>query len=285
MKFLVIGLGSMGKRRIRCLKELGYEDIIGFDLKEERNYFVDIQTFIKFSDAMKEKPDVFLICTPPNHHFQYMDYAIRYNIPCFVEASVCIGGMRNLLEKDINHLIHPSATMRFNWAIKDIHNFMKKWQEITYFDYYCSSWLPDWHPNEDILDFYVSKKETGACREIVPFELEWLIWVFGRIKKIKSIIKNTNLFGEIDDIYEILIEFESGIIGHVRIDVVSRFGKGGRRELMLNGDTSYKWTIYIEEEIYIEEIKHFIESLETKQYHYSLQDDIKVLELLKQIEN
>ena len=31
MKVLVIGLGSMGKRRIRNLQALGVRDIIGFD--------------------------------------------------------------------------------------------------------------------------------------------------------------------------------------------------------------------------------------------------------------
>ena len=32
MKFLIVGLGSMGKRRIRCLKALGFEShITGFD--------------------------------------------------------------------------------------------------------------------------------------------------------------------------------------------------------------------------------------------------------------
>ena len=36
MKFLVIGLGSMGKRRIRCLKALGFNDILGFDSREDR---------------------------------------------------------------------------------------------------------------------------------------------------------------------------------------------------------------------------------------------------------
>ena len=36
MKFLIVGLGSMGKRRIRCFKNLGFENIIGFDLKESR---------------------------------------------------------------------------------------------------------------------------------------------------------------------------------------------------------------------------------------------------------
>ena len=36
MKFLVIGLGSMGKRRIRCLQALGFQDIVGVDVREDR---------------------------------------------------------------------------------------------------------------------------------------------------------------------------------------------------------------------------------------------------------
>ena len=36
MKFLVIGLGSMGKRRVRNLQYLKAGEIIGFDLREDR---------------------------------------------------------------------------------------------------------------------------------------------------------------------------------------------------------------------------------------------------------
>jgi len=36
MKFLVIGLGSMGKRRVRNLQALGMENIIGFDPRADR---------------------------------------------------------------------------------------------------------------------------------------------------------------------------------------------------------------------------------------------------------
>ena len=36
MKFLIVGLGSMGKRRIRNLKKLNQTDIICFDVKKER---------------------------------------------------------------------------------------------------------------------------------------------------------------------------------------------------------------------------------------------------------
>ena len=33
---LIIGLGSMGKRRIRCLKALGINSIWGYDTREDR---------------------------------------------------------------------------------------------------------------------------------------------------------------------------------------------------------------------------------------------------------
>ena len=36
LKIIVIGLGSMGKRRIRNLLKLGYDDIIGFDPRDDR---------------------------------------------------------------------------------------------------------------------------------------------------------------------------------------------------------------------------------------------------------
>ena len=36
LKIIIVGLGSMGKRRIRNLLKLGYCDIIGFDPRNDR---------------------------------------------------------------------------------------------------------------------------------------------------------------------------------------------------------------------------------------------------------
>lgn len=298
MKFLIIGLGSMGKRRIRCLLELGIpkEDILGYDLKEERREEANrlgVITLPKLAIPLY-KDMVLLVCTPPDKHLEYLQIASDYKIPCFVEASVCIGGLEAIENKEY---IYPSATMRFSNQLSTL-KIIKDSNNICYFNYYCSSYLPDWHPSEDITTFYVSKKETGACREMVPFELEWLVWMFGDVKTIKGIIHNTHQFGEIDDIYEILLEFESGIIGHVRIDIISRFAKGGKRKIVFVpiktiiddipnlAGTECTLEIRIIEYMYILEIKHFIASVEGKEtYHYTLEDDIKILKLLEEIEN
>ena len=92
MKILVIGLGSMGKRRLRNLKALKEEDVIAFDLREDRRKEVGekygIKTFGKFEDALQEKPEIFIISVPPDIHLEYQLYAVKNNINFFTEASV-----------------------------------------------------------------------------------------------------------------------------------------------------------------------------------------------------
>ena len=188
MKLLVIGLGSMGKRRIRCLKKLGFKKIYGFDRNPSRVKKVGneykIKTFSDFKDAYQiTKPDVFIISTPPDKHYSYAKFAANNNIDCFMEASVEKSTQTlNLfkLQKKINTIIAPSCTMKYFKAPKIIKSFIKKKSigKILSINYQIGQYLPDWHPWENIKDFYVSKKKTGACREIVPFELTWIMDIF-----------------------------------------------------------------------------------------------------------
>ena len=75
MKFLVIGLGSMGKRRIRCLKRLGQNDIAGFDVRQDRCNEVhqkyQIPTFDDWNQAQNLPADAWIISTPPDLHIEY----------------------------------------------------------------------------------------------------------------------------------------------------------------------------------------------------------------------
>ena len=101
MNFLIIGLGSMGKRRIRCLKALGFEDhITGFDIREDRRNearhlhkisVIDDISKISFTDF-----DSLIISVPPDKHAEYIRIAIKNKIPAFVEASVNIEGLEEL---------------------------------------------------------------------------------------------------------------------------------------------------------------------------------------------
>ena len=81
MKFLVIGLGSMGKRRVRNLITLDQKDIIGFDPRKDRCVEAEqkysIKTYQNFDKAIMTKPDAIIISTPPDLHSKYAKIAIE----------------------------------------------------------------------------------------------------------------------------------------------------------------------------------------------------------------
>jgi len=91
------------------------------------------------------------------------------------------------------------------------------------FTYQSGQFLPDWHPWERIQDFYVSRRETGAAREIVPFELVWLTALFGPVSGVTGLRGRTGtLDADIDDHYALALSFASGVTGTLLVDVLAR---------------------------------------------------------------
>lgn len=317
MKLLVVGLGSMGKRRIRILQYLREGEIIGFDPREDRRKEAKekygVKTVDSFDKAMNENPDALIISTPPDHHLEYELLAAKNGKHFFCEAGVFNKGVDELIKicKDKEIVAAPSCTLRFNGSIKKIKELIdnKRIGKVIALTYHMGQYLPDWHPWEDISEFYVGKKETSATREMVPFELEWLTWIFGDIKKV-SCIKNkvSNLKVDIEDVYQLIFQFKNGIIGNLLVEVISRtptrilrvVGEKGTIEWnwmedivrVYNADTK-EWEEFKEkkgfreegyvtkENMYIEEMKLFISAIKGEgEYIYSLEDDLKILKLL-----
>lgn len=318
MKFLIVGLGSMGKRRIRNLQYLKAGEIIGFDLREDRRKEAEkkygIKTFDEFNNAIRDEPDALIISTPPDSHVKYAFEAAKRDKHFFMEASVVDWGMNKLITECKNRDIvaAPSCTMRFFPSVKKVKEIVnsKSIGDISLFTYHSGQYLPDWHPWEDYRKFYVARKETGGAREIVSFELVWLTWIFGHIDVISCFKgKSSKLVVDIDDFYQIIMKFKSGVSGHMLIDVISRvpdrsckiFGEEGvilwnwREGVKVYAAKDKSWKNYpekggisikgytekIKEEPYIEEMKSFIRAIKKEEkYSYTLEEDKNMLELL-----
>jgi len=243
MKILIVGLGSMGKRRIRCLKALGISDIYGFDLRKDRTEEVSklygVGVFNDFNEAFdKIGPDALIISVPPQYHIIYIKTAIEKGIHFFVEASVVDDGMKAAIDK-INKMkivAAPSATMMFHPAIKLINKIVKDGElgQISNILLHVGQYLPDWHAYEKVSDYYVSNPATGGGREIVPFELTWFTMVFGYPKRVSGNYRKTiEIVGaeKIEDTYNCLLDYGDHL-SVVTVDVVSRFAT---RRLVING--------------------------------------------------
>ena len=322
MNFFVMGLGSMGKRRIRCLIELGYrpEMIYGFDTRKDRRVDAKKRYGVHVIDDMEkfdyQSIDAFIISLPPDKHKLGVDLAVKYQKPVFVEASVIRSETELIKNNSKGIFIAPSCTFIFHPMIREIKTIIKsgEYGKICNFSYHSGQYLPDWHPWEDVKDFYVSNRMTGGAREIVPYELTWITDVFGMPDAIKGFYrKTTNVGCDIEDSYASVLSY-GDMVGTLLVDVVSRYPA---RNLIINmeyGQIQWRWdeekiriynakngkTSFVEqkkqmheegystmigEAMYIEEIRAFIAGMEASdQYPNTIEKDIQVLGLLDQIE-
>jgi len=321
MKFLIIGLGSMGRRRIRNLRALGEKKIVGFDIRQSLRKKIEkefgITTTGNVDSINLDEIDALIISTPPDSHSEWIEFAIDKRKPAFVEASVILKNLEklNARAKKEKVLITPSCTLRFHPAIKLIKKIVlsNKYGKITNFSYHLGQYLPDWHPWEKVGDSYTGKKETSGVREMVAFELTWLTNIAGKPKQITGLHgKTIDLGVDIDDTYSIALAFD-GAYGAMLIDTTSRYAI---RNLILNMEKAqlmWRWDqqkvkLYdidkklwqelplptgksadgynenITEEMYEEEIRAFITAVKKEgQFPNSLDDDIGVLKLLNAI--
>src|SRR3989344_367402 len=233
MKFLIVGLGSMGKRRIRNLHINGEKNITGFDIRSERMEEAKEKYGIKITDDFNKISaqdfDAMLISTSPEAHGDYIRFALQNKKHFFVEHPINDDGykeIRQLADKDLSIVKAPSCTMRYYTPVKMIKKILDEGRigKVLAFQYHLGQYLPDWHPWEDYRQVYFSKKETSACREMLPFELIWLNWLMNsRVAEVSgSISKVSDLDMDADDIILANLKYENGILGNVIIDVISR---------------------------------------------------------------
>lgn len=243
MKTIVIGLGSMGKRRVRCLQARGVTDITGADLRADRRAECDEKYGIAVLESyqaalLEQKFDAAIISLPPLAHEAAMRACIKAGVPFFVEASVVDDGLEQIIA-DVARtglVAAPSTTLHFHPAIEQVALIVKSGRLGTLSNVMLHSgqYLPDWHTYESVADYYVSEPSTGGAREIVPFEMTWFTEVFGYPTRVAGNFRKTiHIDGaeRIDDTYNCLLDYGS-FLASVTVDVVSRHAT---RRLLING--------------------------------------------------
>lgn len=268
LKFLQVGLGSMGKRRIRNLlyNKIPADSIVGFDLKPARRKEVEekygIRTYADFKKAFNEfKPTALIISTPPDKHSAYYLFAAKHKKHFFVEATTLTDGYNQLKRLvDGSFVAAPSCTWRYLPAIKKIKALVQSGTigSILTFQYHMGQYLPDWHPWEDYRQVYFAKKATGACREMFPFELIWLNEIIGSsVKKVAGLVRKlSNLDMSAEDLYAGVLEYKNKVVGLMNIDVLARTALRTLRLVGTKGVLDWDWLNY--------EIKVF--SVDTKKW-------------------
>ena len=321
-KVVVIGLGSMGRRRIRLMRSLACPvEIVGVDTSSERRNEAKSQFGIDVASSLDEAvslmaPDSAFVCTSPLSHGTIVSQCLDHQLNVFTEINLLGGWYDEMIKKadDKGVTLFLSSTFLYRKEIEFISESVRD-RKVNYI-YHSGQYLPDWHPWESYKDFFVSDKRTNACREILAIEFPWIIGTFGEVESINVLKgKDSSLDIDFNDNYMILIRHTNGNKGVFCQDIISR--KGLRRLEVFSEEMHIFWdgtpqtlqvydtekkslgsvSLYgsveqladynanIIENAYREEIEEFFGVLDgTRMPRYSFEKDGRILRLIDGIE-
>ncbi len=323
MKLLIVGLGSMGKRRARLAKGMDASiEISGVDTTESRRTEAEglgITAYASIGEAVAaEKFDAALVCTAPITHAAIISKLLDAGLPVFTELNLVSDGyeenMKKAKEKGLPLFL--SSTMLYRGETQYIKQQVEAFDKPVNYIYHIGQYLPDWHPWENYKNFFVGDKRTGGVREIFGIDLPWLLDTFGPVKSLHvEKDKISQLEVDYPDSYFVTLRHENGVKGMLAVDVVSPkavrnfecFGEGLHlfwegnprslytfdhekgEKLSVNTYESFehdsRYSDNIVENAYVDELANFFAVLKgAEQPRYSFEKDLETIRLIEAIE-
>lgn len=322
MTIIVIGLGSMGKRRMRLMKAMNLPvDIVGVDSNVDRcnaamvEFGVECDITIE-RVADRKHIDCAFICTAPLSHAGIIKECLERGWHVFTEINLVLDQYdRNIaLAQDKGLVLFISSTPIYRDEMKKIAEEIKGSKHPVSYLYHVGQYLPDWHPWEQYKDFFVGNDRTNGCREIFAIELPWMMKAFGEIQDV-NVLSNrlTGLDINYQDTYLVQIIHTNGNKGMFAVDVVCR--RPVRKLEVYNEELYIEWegtpqtlkkqnllthhleridcgnyyneegyNEFVNECAYMNEIREFFAVIEGKIPEYTMEMDAKTLHLINQIE-
>ena len=234
MKFLIAGLGSIGRRHFRNLIALGERDIVLLrtrkgTLPDDELAGYPVET--ELQEALKKhKPDAVIVANPTSMH---MDIAIPA-----AEA-----GCRILLEKPVSHSLERLDALQ-EAAEKSgsrilvgfqfrYHPTLNKAREIIQANTlgkiltvhaHWGEYLPQWHPWEDYRQSYAARADLGGGVIVtLTHPLDYLRYLLGEVESLWSFNGHISpLEVDVEDVAEIGLKFVNGTVGGVHVNYFQR---------------------------------------------------------------
>jgi len=240
---LIVGLGSIGKRHLKALKKLRPNcrvTVVSRTSKHTQNKFVDfcaksIDEAI-FKNPINQKISCALICTPATEH---LDNAIQ----------LCENGIHSLIEKPISNdresstdlfkldrlirIIKDKKTktligyvLRHDPAAKKFKKLIDKDAIGEVFHVYskCSSYLPNWRPNQDYRKSVSANKSLGGGVLLeLSHEIDYLMWFFGDLESVYAELGASDILNlDVEDSADLILKSKSGISISLHLDFLNK---------------------------------------------------------------
>lgn len=208
-KILICGLGSIGKRHLRVLRQ-HWKSLEIAILRSGHGPYVDEvklsdRVFTTLGDALRWKPDAAIICTPANKHLRTALPLARHGVPLLIEKPVGDGreshhDWQELIRLSANVSIEVGYVLRHDPCTAIVKSYINERiiGKLVDADFYCGSWLPDWRPDVDYRDCVSANRDLGGGVLLeLSHELDLAQYLLGHLELRSALLQQSGLL-EID---------------------------------------------------------------------------------------
>lgn len=184
MKILIVGLGSIARKHIAALHEIGNFEIYALRSSTDATKIENVTNAFSLNEIEKIKFDYIIISNPTSQHAPSIKALSCFKAPLFIEKPIfeTVSDKYQSLIKEIEReeiKTYVACNLRFLDCLKEIKQIIKN-ARINEVNIYAGSYLPDWRPGIDFRKNYSANKEMGGGVHIdLIHELDYLYWIFG----------------------------------------------------------------------------------------------------------
>lgn len=230
MKYLIAGLGSVGRRHMRNLIALGEKDIVLLrtrkaTLPDDELAGYPVETDLR--EALKKhKPDAVIVANPTSLHLETAVPAAEAG--CHILLEKPISGSTEGLSK-LESAVQESGSkvlvafqFRFHPGLMRAKQLISngKIGRIISAHVHFGEYLPAWHPWEDYRQGYAARSDLGGGVVLTQcHSLDYLPWLVGKVKSVWGFTgKISDLEVDVEDTAEIGLRFENGALANLHLD-------------------------------------------------------------------
>lgn len=254
MKYLIAGLGSVGRRHMRNLVALGETDIVLYrthkaTLPDDELAGYPVETDLM--DALKKhKPDAVIVSNPTSLHLDVAIPAAEAGCAILLEKPIAasmdrLDVLRSAVQKSGSKVL-VAFQFRFHPGMIKVRELIENGEigRVVSANVHFGEYLPAWHPWEDYRTGYAARSDMGGGVVATQcHSLDYLPWLVGR--KVESVwgfaAKISDLEVDADDTAKIGLRFEGGALGSLHLDYNQQPPEHEFRIIGTNG--TIKWNL------------------------------------------
>ncbi len=247
MKWLIAGLGSIGRRHLRNLRALGEEDILLYrthrsTLPDDELAGLPIETNLE--RALAARPDVVVVANPTAYHLDVAIPAGRAGCHLLLEKPIShslekIDDLRRAVDQGGGKVL-VGFQFRFHPGLQRISQWLneEKIGRALSVRAHWGEYLPNWHPWEDYRRAYSARGDLGGGVVLtLCHPLDYLRWLLGDVERLWAFSgRLSDLEIDVEDFAEIGMCFRRGAVGSLHLDYYQQPTEH-RLEIVCSGGT------------------------------------------------